>query len=100
MLFPNPVSSRVLVRKTLAAIISEVGNIFATEVESFLLEEATSRHKRIYARDGTSDVEDVSGGAASKDERIEMTGKRVMAVAVRFHGCSSCLINAVNFRQD
>ncbi len=87
-------------RKTLAAIISEVGNIFATEVESFLLEEAATRHKRIYARDGSSNVEDVFGGAASKDERIKMTGKRVMAVAVRFRGCSFCLINVVNFRQD
>lgn len=88
MLFPNPVSSRVLVRKTLSAIINEVGNIFVTEVENFLLEEVVTRHNKISASHTTLRMEDEFGGAASKDERIKMTSERVMAVAVSFRGRS------------
>jgi len=82
MLFPNPVSSRVLVRKTLAAVINETGDIFATEVEAFLSEEALTRQ----AEDNEVDKDD-EAERDSKDERVKRTGHRVMVVAVR------CLIS-------
>lgn len=79
MLFPNPISSRVLVRKTLAAVINETGDIFATEVEAFLSEEALTRHAE------EDEVDEAKKD--SKDERVKRTGRRVMVVAVR------CLIS-------
>ena len=44
MIFPKMVSSRVLVRKTLAATGKEMASIYAREVEAFLWEERRS-HK-------------------------------------------------------
>jgi hypothetical protein len=82
MLFPNPTSSRVLVRKTLAAIVGEVGHIFAGEVEAFLLEEARTRGT------GTGDEkEQPSSGtqnASIKEKMVRKIGRRVVAVAVSF----------------
>ncbi len=74
MLFPNFMSSRVLVRKTLAAIGGEVGNIFAIEIEAFLEEDAR----------GASD-DDQSTSAKSLKQREKRTRKieeRLFAVAV------------------
>jgi len=78
MLFPNPISSRVLVRKTLAATLSEGGDIFATEVEAFLAEEALTRSRKDDAKD------DGLLKDASKDDRVQRTGKRVIDIAVWF----------------
>ena len=75
MLFPNFMSSRVLVRKTLAAIGGEVGNIFAVEIEAFLEEDAR----------GASD-DDQSSSAKSlkqKEKRAKKIEERLFAVAVR-----------------
>jgi hypothetical protein len=82
MLFPNPISSRVLVRKTLAAIVGEVGHIFAGEVEAFLLEEARTRgtgDEKEQSRSGTQN-------ASIKEKRVRKIGRRVVAVAVSFFG--------------
>ena len=43
MLFPRFTSSRVLVRRTLAATLREQGSIFGKEIEAFLAEEARAR---------------------------------------------------------
>ncbi|KAL1742634.1 hypothetical protein HDZ31DRAFT_42783 [Schizophyllum fasciatum] len=40
MLFPSPTSARLLVRRTLAATMQELGSVFAAEMETFLAEEA------------------------------------------------------------
>lgn len=76
MLFPNPMSSRVLVRKTQAAIIGEVGHIFEGEIEALLAEE---KHAclEVDPRIEATIVE-------QKKQRIMNIGRRVIAVAVRF----------------
>lgn len=82
MLFPNPISSRVLVRKTLAAIAGEVGHIFAGEVEAFLLEEAHTRG----ASDEKAQTNSRTERASIKEKRVRKIGRRVVAVAVSFFG--------------
>jgi len=83
MLFPNPISSRVLVRKTLAAIIGETGNIFAGEVEAFLAEEQKARngfHEKVeFTICADDDLK-----ASPKEKRTRKIGKRVVAVSVNF----------------
>lgn len=75
MLFPNPVSSRVLVRKTLAAVAGEVGHIFAGEVEAFLAEATLV----------TNDNGDkpTAMSVKQKQKRTRKIAGRVIAVAVR-----------------
>ncbi len=82
MLFPNPVSSRVLVRKTLAATINETGDIFATEVEAFLSEEALTHHAGSDEVDEDDEAERHSEDPSSKEERVKSTGQRVIVVVV------------------
>ncbi|KIM39011.1 hypothetical protein M413DRAFT_447369 [Hebeloma cylindrosporum] len=84
MLFPHPRSSRVLVRKTLAAIVGETGNIFAGEVEAFLAEEALSRRGDDTKVEFTGDKEDAGAGKVSlKERRVRKIAKRVIAVSTR-----------------
>ncbi|KAH9487318.1 hypothetical protein JR316_0001391 [Psilocybe cubensis] len=81
MLFPNPISSRVLVRKTLAAVISESGNIFAGEVEAFLSEEQKGR-SGIYEKIelvGRAEPDDKK--VSPKERRIRRIARRVIAVS-------------------
>ncbi|CAA7266340.1 unnamed protein product [Cyclocybe aegerita] len=84
MVFPNPISSRVLVRKTLAATIGETGNILAGEIEAFLAEEAKARRGEcddpLVATDGREADEDK---ASPKERRVRKIGKRVLAVSIR-----------------
>ncbi|KAJ3509937.1 hypothetical protein NLJ89_g4950 [Agrocybe chaxingu] len=84
MVFPNPISSRVLVRKTLAATIGETGNILAGEIEAFLAEEAKARRGEyddpLVGTDGGEVGEDK---ASPKERRVREIGKRVLAVSIR-----------------
>jgi hypothetical protein len=86
MLFPNPISSRVLVRKTLAATLTEAGDVFATEVEAFLAEEAVSRSPTKVDTMEANDSSNDSGllRDASKNDRMKRMGKRVIVIAVRY----------------
>lgn len=83
MLFPNPRSSRVLVRKTIAAIIGEAGNIFAGEVEAFLAEEARARRGDYEKVDVMCDEEPASE-VSPKERRVRKIAKRVIGVSVCF----------------
>jgi len=83
MLFPNPRSSRVLVRKTIAAIIGEAGNIFAGEVEAFLAEEARARRGDYEKVEFVGDKED-AGQVSLKERRVRKIAKRVIGVSVCF----------------
>ncbi|KAF9475517.1 hypothetical protein BDN70DRAFT_883627 [Pholiota conissans] len=88
MFFPNPISSRVLVRKTLAAIAGEVGHIFAGEIEAFLSEEARAR-----AIDDDTTGSAVGEGLV-KEKRVRKIGTRVVAVATRLRFISPSLTTA------
>ena len=81
MLFPHPRSSRVLVRKTIAAIIGEAGNIFAGEVETFLAEEARVRRGDYEKVEFVCDQED-AGKASLKERRVRKIAKKVLGVSV------------------
>ncbi|KAF9527115.1 hypothetical protein CPB83DRAFT_856773 [Crepidotus variabilis] len=87
MLFPNPISSRVLVRKSIAAILNETGNIFATEIEAFLAEEASARKSANTDQDIKDDsekhIDEESEKASKKEDRIKTTGRRALAIATR-----------------
>jgi len=85
MLFPHPRSSRVLVRKTMAGIVGETGNIFAGEVEAFLAEEARARRADDTKVEFVGDKEDAGAGKVSlKERRVRKIAKRVIAVSVCF----------------
>lgn len=82
MLFPRPSSSRTLVRRTLAATLEEMGNIFGKEVEAFLAEEAR-------ARAGPAEKEEIDcldedkGKVSPKERRARRVAARIFAVLVR-----------------
>ncbi|KAJ3501936.1 hypothetical protein NLJ89_g9115 [Agrocybe chaxingu] len=83
MVFPNPMSSRVLVRKTLAATIGETGNILAGEIEAFLAEEAKARRGQYDTIPVSNDAVVDEDKVSPKEKRIRKIGKRVLAVAMR-----------------
>jgi len=83
MLFPNPHSSRVLVRKTIAAIVGEVGNIFAGEVEAFLAQEVRERRGDDAKVEFAGDKDDTSK-VSPKERRMRKIAKRVIGVSVCF----------------
>jgi hypothetical protein len=83
MLFPNPRSSRVLVRKTIAAIVGEAGNIFAGEVEAFLAEETRARRGDYAKVEFVGDQED-AGKVSLKERRVRKIAKKVIGVSVCF----------------
>lgn len=85
MLFPHPRSSRVLVRKTMAGIVAETGNILAGEVEAFLAEEARARRRDDTKVETMGDKEDSGTGKVSlKERRVRKIAKKVIAVSVCF----------------
>ncbi|KJA27441.1 hypothetical protein HYPSUDRAFT_131287 [Hypholoma sublateritium FD-334 SS-4] len=86
MLFPNPVSSRILVRKTLAAIAGEVGHIFAGEVEAFLVE-AT------FIANANGD-KPTAVSLKQKKKRTRKIAARVITVAQRLRFIQSSLTTA------
>lgn len=89
MLFPNPKSSRVLIRKTLAAIISEEGHIFAGEVEAFLAED--ERAKRGEIDDSKTPLSHNIGEDGKDLENKSVKEKRILHIAKRFIDVSVCL---------
>ncbi|KAF9560292.1 hypothetical protein CPC08DRAFT_708223 [Agrocybe pediades] len=92
MLFPNPISSRVLVRKTLAAVLGESGNIFAGEVEAFLAEEQRARngfYEKVEFTKGNDDLK-----ASPKEKRTRKIGRRVVAVSTRMRDLYPSLTTA------
>lgn len=91
MFFPNPKSSRVLVRKTLAATLTEAGDVFATEIEAFLAEEAFLQSNKGAEAKGSSLLKD-----PSKDDRMKRMGQRIIVIAVWFSSMPfSILISAI-----
>ena len=85
MLFPNPLSSRVLVRKSLSAATREISHIFAVEVEAFLAEEARAR-RGVYEKlkfIGHDQV-DSDTKVSPKERRVRKIARRVITVAVCF----------------
>ena len=83
MLFPNFVSSRVLVRTSLAAVTREMGNIFAGEVEAFLAEEARAR-RGVYEKVEFIGDEVDDTKVSPKERRVRKIAKRVITVLVCF----------------
>jgi hypothetical protein len=91
MLFPNPLSSRVLVRKTLAAVVGEAGNIFAGEVETFLAEEARAQR---------GDYEKVQCvGEKEEDGKMSLKERRVRKIAKKVVGVSVCITFFISFER-
>ncbi|KAJ7259813.1 hypothetical protein C8J57DRAFT_1339211 [Mycena rebaudengoi] len=84
MLFPRPTSSRTLVRRTLAATIQELGNLFGEEVEAFLAEEARARgghyeKERVDMCPGEESESPVS----PKERRVKKVGQHILSVLGR-----------------
>jgi len=102
-MFPNPVSSRVLVRKSLAATTKEIGNIFAGEVEAFLAEEARAR-RGVYEKVQFvgHDSVDSNTKISPKEKRVRNIAKRVIIVAVCFPVIDSDIsdVDDLLFRRD
>ncbi|KAF8972501.1 hypothetical protein BDZ97DRAFT_1649682 [Flammula alnicola] len=93
MLFPNPISSRVLVRKTLAAIVGEAGNIFTGEIEAFLAEEARARRGDFEKTPLASSAED-DEKMSPKERRMRKIAKRIISVSTRLRFISPSLTTA------
>lgn len=83
MMFPRPTSARTLVRRTLAATLQELGNIFGKEVEAFLAEEARARSGN-YDKENIDWVDNVlfEDAVSPKERRIRKVAQRVLAVFV------------------
>lgn len=85
MIFPTPLSSRVFVRKSLAATTREIGHIFAAEVEAVLAEEARARrglYEKVEIKFGQSKVDSDTKSLPPKERRVRKIAKRVITVAV------------------
>ncbi|KAF8798312.1 hypothetical protein BYT27DRAFT_7177807 [Phlegmacium glaucopus] len=95
MMFPNPISSRVLVRKSLGAATREIGNIFAAEVEAFLAEEARAR-RGVYEKVEFvgPDKVDSDTKVSPKEKRVRKIGRRLITVATRLRGLAPSLSTA------
>ena len=75
----------MLVRKTMAGIVGETGNIFAGVVETFLAEEARARQGDDTKVEFVDNKEDAGAGKVSvKERRVRRIAKRVIAVSVYF----------------
>ncbi|KAF8152843.1 hypothetical protein K438DRAFT_1863917 [Mycena galopus ATCC 62051] len=87
MLFPRPTSSRILVRRTLAAVLREQGSIFGKEVEAFLAEEARARSGHFekesidWLDQGVQDENEPK--VSPKERRIRKVAHRVLVVFER-----------------
>ncbi|PBK89280.1 hypothetical protein ARMGADRAFT_1167595 [Armillaria gallica] len=79
MIVPRLTSSRVFVRRSLAAIIDELGHLFASEVEAFLAEERKTRLNDDLEKRHTNGSDDGS----TKEERIRTFTPRMLAIATR-----------------
>ncbi|KAJ7730484.1 hypothetical protein DFH07DRAFT_993871 [Mycena maculata] len=95
MMFPRPTSSRTLVRRTLAATLQELGNIFGHEVEAFLAEEARARGGH-YENENIDWVDNptIEGDVSPKERRIRKMAQRVVGVLDRLQGVAPSLKTA------
>ncbi|KAG6854200.1 hypothetical protein C0991_009513 [Blastosporella zonata] len=92
MMFPQPTSSRTLVRKTLAAAAGELGVVLAVEVEALLAEEARARegyHEKVTFVGEKSDQK-----ASPKELRVRRIGQKALVVAARLQGVAPSLQTA------
>ncbi|KAG6817295.1 hypothetical protein H0H87_010637 [Tephrocybe sp. NHM501043] len=92
MMFPQPTSSRTLVRKTLAATAGELGVVLAVEVEALLAEEARARdghHEKVAFVGEKSDQK-----ASPKELRVRQIGQKALVVAARLQGLAPSLQTA------
>ena len=91
-MFPVPLSSRVLVRKTLAGAIREIGHIFAGEVEAFLAEEARAR------RGINEKVTFVGPNNHDSDTKVSPKERRARKIATRVITVAVCFLRSVTFK--
>ncbi|KAF9042212.1 hypothetical protein BJ165DRAFT_257137 [Panaeolus papilionaceus] len=94
MFFPNPQSSRVLVRKTASSIISELGRILAGEIEAFLAEEARARRGIDEKVVFMSELEDGDEKVTMKERRVRRVGRRVVEVSTKLRDVAPSLETA------
>ncbi|KAF9031494.1 hypothetical protein BDZ89DRAFT_1063889 [Hymenopellis radicata] len=92
MMFPRPTSSRVFVRKSLAADLDELSHILAAEVEAFLAEERR-------ARDGFYEKvkmvgEGAEATASPKELRMRRFTPKMLAVSTRLQELNPSLQTA------
>lgn len=79
MMFPRPTSSRTLVRRTLAATISELGHLLAVEVEALLAEEVRLKQGH---HEHVEFVWNTGGRVSAKEKRVRKIAQKVLVVAV------------------
>ncbi|KAG6828854.1 hypothetical protein H0H92_006561 [Tricholoma furcatifolium] len=92
MMFPQPTSSRTLVRKTLAAVSGEVGFVLASEIEALLAEEARARqgyHEKVDFVGENSDQK-----ASPKELRVRSIGQKALVIATRLQALAPSLQTA------
>ncbi|CAK5272819.1 unnamed protein product [Mycena citricolor] len=96
MMFPKPTTARMLVRKSLAATLRELGITLASEVEAFLAEEARARQGD-YGREEI-DIEEPSQSEPTelspKERRIRRLAARVLIVLERLQHLAPSLLTA------
>ncbi|CAK5266926.1 unnamed protein product [Mycena citricolor] len=97
MMFPRPTSSRILVRRTLAATLREMGSILGQEVEAALAEELRAQNgvydKEVFDLAEHLD-EDDEDKVSPKERRVRAVARRVLAVFERLQGLTPSLSTA------
>ncbi|KAF7330042.1 hypothetical protein MKEN_00268300 [Mycena kentingensis (nom. inval.)] len=94
MLFPRPSSGRVLVRRTLAASLQELGCLFGLEVEAFLAEEAKAKAGHVEREQVDYLDEQPSGTVSAKEKRVRKVSGRILTVMQRLQGLAPSLATA------
>ena len=104
MLFPSPTSARLLVRRTLAATLQELGSVFAAEMETFLAEEARYQRTLKGFDSPSSEVAAPSGDDpdrpayrflnSNKEAKIRKLGDRILGVQTRLQALAPSLKTA------
>ncbi|KIY71039.1 hypothetical protein CYLTODRAFT_435413 [Cylindrobasidium torrendii FP15055 ss-10] len=92
MVIPRMTSSRVYIRKTLAAVIMELSSILASEVDAFLAEERRAREG--YHEKVDISFDDKEEDISPKEQRIRKFLPRMIAVATRLQEIAPSLITA------
>lgn len=91
MMFPRPTSSRTLVRRTLAATISELGHLLAVEVEALLAEEVRLKQGH---HEHVEFVWNTGGRVSAKEKRVRKIAQKVLVVAARLRALAPSLSTA------
>lgn len=93
MLFPRPSTSRVLVRKTLAASIDEFASLIVSELEVFLLEHESHLGNLKSERQSMKSHE-VMGTSEARKNRTEALGMKLMDASTRLTALAPSLMTA------